>query len=104
MTARPPDGRSAVRCTAPRAAQACRDTEPMRTPVLRRERAAVAGGRPGRRTHTISPAGHGHDAPPGHTVADHRRATLRPGVASLTQTAGRAPFEHRDPAAGEGAR
>ncbi|MFF7891577.1 MULTISPECIES: DUF6380 family protein [Streptomyces] len=33
-----------------------------------------------------------------------RRATLRPGAASLTETAGRARFEQHDRAAGEGAR
>ncbi|MFD8232318.1 DUF6380 family protein [Streptomyces sp. NPDC059696] len=33
-----------------------------------------------------------------------RRATLRPGAASLTETAGRAPFERHATAMGEGAR
>lgn len=33
-----------------------------------------------------------------------RRATLRPGAASLTETARRAPFEQHARAAGEGAR
>ncbi|MEU1315923.1 DUF6380 family protein [Streptomyces tibetensis] len=37
-------------------------------------------------------------------VGEKWRATLRPGAASLTETAGRAPFEQRARAAGEGAR
>ncbi|MER7477954.1 DUF6380 family protein [Streptomyces sp. NPDC126510] len=37
-------------------------------------------------------------------VGEKRRATLRPGAASLTETAGRAPFERPARAAGEGAR
>jgi hypothetical protein len=37
-------------------------------------------------------------------VAETRQATLRPGAASLTETAGRAPFEQHARAAGEGAR
>ncbi|MFJ4535092.1 DUF6380 family protein [Streptomyces tibetensis] len=37
-------------------------------------------------------------------VGAKRRATLRPGAASLTETAGRAPFEQYARAAGEGAR
>ncbi|MFB6850658.1 DUF6380 family protein [Streptomyces sp. NPDC056373] len=35
---------------------------------------------------------------------EKRRATLRPGAASLTETAGCAPFEQHARAAGEGAR
>ncbi|MGW0495426.1 DUF6380 family protein [Streptomyces sp. NPDC003007] len=38
------------------------------------------------------------------TADAKRRATLRPGAASLTETAGRAPFEKHARAAGEGAR
>ncbi|MFI9749223.1 DUF6380 family protein [Streptomyces collinus] len=49
-------------------------------------------------------AGRGCDAPPGRAVGDNRRATLRCGAASLTETAGRAPFEQHAPAMGEGAR
>ncbi|MEU0222290.1 DUF6380 family protein [Streptomyces sp. NPDC006265] len=49
-------------------------------------------------------AGRGCDAPLGRAVADNRRATLRRGAASLTETAGRAPFEQRAPALGEGSR
>ncbi|WP_373465045.1 DUF6380 family protein [Streptomyces luteogriseus] len=49
-------------------------------------------------------AGRGHDAPRGHAVGDKWRATLRRGVASLTETAGRAPFEQHAPAVGEGVR
>ncbi|MFH8656113.1 DUF6380 family protein [Streptomyces afghaniensis] len=45
-----------------------------------------------------------HDHPPGHTVGDKRRATLRRGAASLTETVGRAPFEQCGRRAGEGAR
>ncbi|MFD5837178.1 DUF6380 family protein [Streptomyces collinus] len=41
---------------------------------------------------------------PGRAVGDNRRATLRCGAASLTETAGRAPFEQHAPAMGEGAR
>ncbi|MFF7734323.1 DUF6380 family protein [Streptomyces sp. NPDC007984] len=37
-------------------------------------------------------------------VGRKRRATLRRGAASLTQTAGRAPFGQHAPAPGEGAR
>ncbi|MGI5366076.1 DUF6380 family protein [Streptomyces iakyrus] len=49
-------------------------------------------------------AGRGCDAPLGRAVGDNRRATLRRGAASLTETAGRAPFEQHAPAKGEGAR
>ncbi|MFF5955425.1 DUF6380 family protein [Streptomyces luteogriseus] len=49
-------------------------------------------------------AGRGCDAPLGRAVGDNRRATLRRGAASLTETAGRAPFERHAPAMGEGAR
>ncbi|WP_234310674.1 MULTISPECIES: DUF6380 family protein [unclassified Streptomyces] len=37
------------------------------------------------------------------TVGEKRRATLRRGAASLTETAGRAPFEPHGRRAGEGA-
>ncbi|MEU0174277.1 DUF6380 family protein [Streptomyces massasporeus] len=37
-------------------------------------------------------------------VGGKRRATLRRGAASLTETAGRAPCEERAPAMGEGSR
>ncbi|WP_420709131.1 DUF6380 family protein [Streptomyces sp. NRRL B-1140] len=37
-------------------------------------------------------------------IGEKRRATLRPGAASLTERAGRAPFEQHARAAGEGAR
>ncbi|MFF6911380.1 DUF6380 family protein [Streptomyces sp. NPDC012466] len=40
----------------------------------------------------------------GAAVGVKRRATLRPGTASLTETAGRAPFEQHARAAEEGAR
>lgn len=41
----------------------------------------------------------------GDATGEKRRATLRCRVASLTETTGRAPFEHRyDGRAGEGAR
>jgi hypothetical protein len=49
-------------------------------------------------------AGRGCDAPVGRAVGDNRRATLRRGAASLTETVGRAPFEQHAPAMGEGAR
>ncbi|MFJ3617164.1 DUF6380 family protein [Streptomyces iakyrus] len=49
-------------------------------------------------------AGRGCAAPRGRAVGDKRRATLRRGAASLTETAGRAPFEQHAPAMGEGAR
>ncbi|GAA2315121.1 hypothetical protein GCM10010234_70610 [Streptomyces hawaiiensis] len=49
-------------------------------------------------------AEHGCGTPLGRAVGDNRRATLRPGSASLTETAGRAPFEQHARAAGEGAR
>ncbi|MFE7901134.1 DUF6380 family protein [Streptomyces sp. NPDC057424] len=45
----------------------------------------------------------GHDAPLGQAVGANRRATLRRGAASLTETAGRAPFEQLGRRAGEGA-
>ncbi|WP_372487581.1 DUF6380 family protein [Streptomyces lomondensis] len=50
-----------------------------------------------------SAAGRGHDAPSGHAVGDKRRATLRRGLASLTETVGRAAFEEYGRRAGEGA-
>ncbi|MEU1913006.1 DUF6380 family protein [Streptomyces massasporeus] len=40
----------------------------------------------------------------GAAVGGKRRATLRRGAASLTKTAGRAPFEQHASAMGEGAR
>ncbi|MFJ4974369.1 DUF6380 family protein [Streptomyces coeruleorubidus] len=46
----------------------------------------------------------GHGAPLRQTVGDKRRATLRRGTASLTETVGRAPFELDGRRAGEGAR
>ncbi|MEU4464706.1 DUF6380 family protein [Streptomyces sp. NPDC024017] len=49
-------------------------------------------------------AGRGCDAPLGRAVGDNRRATLRREAASLTETAGRAPFEQHARAEGEGAR
>ncbi|WDV57028.1 hypothetical protein PV963_38815 [Streptomyces coeruleorubidus] len=53
----------------------------------------------------MAPAGgRGCDAPLGQTVGDKRRATLRRGTASLTETVGRAPFEQYGRRAGEGAR
>ncbi|WP_373569334.1 DUF6380 family protein [Streptomyces sp. FXY-T5] len=42
--------------------------------------------------------------PLGRAVGDNRRATLQCGAASLTETAGPAPFELHAPALGEGAR
>ncbi|MEU5389953.1 DUF6380 family protein [Streptomyces tibetensis] len=104
MTAQSLGGWSAVRGAAPRAPQACCDTEPVHAPVRRREQSAGVDGRPGCRAHAKSAAGRGHHAPPGQAVADNQRATLRAGAASLTETAGRAPFEQHARAAGEGAR
>ncbi|WP_329332482.1 DUF6380 family protein [Streptomyces sp. NBC_00663] len=40
----------------------------------------------------------------GDAARGKRQATLRQGVASLTATAGRAPFNHHGGRAGEGAR
>ncbi|MEW2806273.1 DUF6380 family protein [Streptomyces massasporeus] len=40
----------------------------------------------------------------GAAVGEKRRATLRREVASLTETAGRAPFEQQASAMGEGTR
>ncbi|MEU6468216.1 DUF6380 family protein [Streptomyces massasporeus] len=40
----------------------------------------------------------------GAAAGGKRRATLRRGAASLTETAGRAPFEQHASAMGEGAR
>ena len=40
----------------------------------------------------------------GDVTGEKRQATLRQSVASLTATAGRAPFKHRGGRAGEGAR
>ncbi|MFF9115185.1 DUF6380 family protein [Streptomyces massasporeus] len=76
----------------------------MHAPVRRRGRGAGVDGQPGHRPHAISAAGRGHHAPPAQAVADNRRATLRRGAASLTETAGRAPFEQHASARGEGAR
>ncbi|MFE9679890.1 DUF6380 family protein [Streptomyces sp. NPDC002701] len=45
------------------------------------------------------------DTPPQDDASPWKRdATLRPGTASLTATAGRATFHRHGPAAGEGAR
>ncbi|MFH9984920.1 DUF6380 family protein [Streptomyces luteogriseus] len=104
MTAQSLGGRSAVRGTAPHVPQARPDTEPVHAPVRRRERGAGVDGQPGCRPHAIPAAGRGHHAPPAQAVADNRRATLRRGAASLTETAGRAPFGRHAPAMGEGAR
>ncbi|MFF5965328.1 DUF6380 family protein [Streptomyces collinus] len=49
-------------------------------------------------------AGRGCAAPLGRAVGDNRRATLRRGAASLTETAGRARFGQHAPALGEGVR
>ncbi|WP_419249081.1 DUF6380 family protein [Streptomyces luteogriseus] len=94
--------RAAPGSAAPRSPQAPHETGPVPSPVRRRGRAAVgearsAGSAP------ASVAGRGHDAPHGHAVGDNRRATLRRGAASLTETAGRAPFERHALAMGEGA-
>ncbi|WP_451694266.1 DUF6380 family protein [Streptomyces swartbergensis] len=84
--------------------QACYETEPVLSPVRRRGSAPVTGAGPGGPARVASSAGHRHDAPTGHTVGDKRRATLRRGTASLTETVGRAPFERYGHRAGEGAR
>ncbi|MFF8933596.1 DUF6380 family protein [Streptomyces paradoxus] len=69
---------------------------PVSSPVRRRGRAAGVGG-------VAGPAGRGCDAPLGRTVGDNRRATLRRGAASLTETAGRAPMKRHGRRAGKGA-
>jgi hypothetical protein len=78
----------------PRARQACHETEPVLSLVV------GSGGLAG-----VTPsAERGHGASSGHTVGDKRRATLRRGAASLTETVGRASFERCGRRAGEGAR
>ncbi|MFJ5726981.1 DUF6380 family protein [Streptomyces paradoxus] len=72
------------------------EVEPVSSPVRRRGRAAGAGD-------VAGPAGRGCDAPLGRTVGDNRRATLRRGAASLTETAGRAPIERHGRRARKGA-
>ncbi|MFJ7175573.1 DUF6380 family protein [Streptomyces massasporeus] len=76
---------------------------PVPSPLRRRWRAAAGDARPAGSA-PAPVAGRGHDAPRGHTVGDKRRATLRRRAASLTETAGRAPFEQRASASGEDAR
>ncbi|MEU0385333.1 DUF6380 family protein [Streptomyces chartreusis] len=75
----------------------------MLSPVRRRGRCVVVGLGPGGRAR-VAAAGCGHDVPHRNAVGDKRRATLRRAVASLTETAGRAPFEQDGRRAGEGAR
>ncbi|MFF9804131.1 DUF6380 family protein [Streptomyces coeruleorubidus] len=70
----------------------------------RRRRVAVVVAGPGGSARVACAAGRGHDAPLGRTVGDKRRATLRRGTASLTETVGRASFEQGGRRAGEGAR
>ncbi|MFI7014679.1 DUF6380 family protein [Streptomyces sp. NPDC050164] len=65
---------------------------------------AVVGAGSGGSACVASAGERGHDAPLGQTVGDKRRATLRRGTASLTETVGRAPFEQYGRRAGEGAR
>ncbi|MFI6851210.1 DUF6380 family protein [Streptomyces sp. NPDC050416] len=81
--------------------QSRHESEPVLSLVRRRRRVGVgSGGLAG-----VTPAAErGHGASSGHTVGDKRRATLRRGVASLTETVGRASFERYGRRAGEGAR
>lgn len=86
---------------APRARH---EIEPVLSPARRRGCAeAVAAGQEGS-VRVPRAAGRDHGAPDGRAVGDNRRATLRCGAASLTETAGRAPFEQHAKAAGEEAR
>ena len=73
------------------------EAEPVSSPVRRGGRAAGVGGAAGT-------AGRGCDVPLGRTVGDNRRATLRRGAASLTETAGRAPIARHGRRARKGAR
>ncbi|MDQ1014740.1 DUF6380 family protein [Streptomyces afghaniensis] len=77
-----------------------RDALPRRLRLGRSLVDAGSGGLAG-----LAPAARrGRGALPGPAVGDKRRATLRRGVASLTETVGRASFEQRGRRAGEGAR
>jgi hypothetical protein len=84
--------------------QARHETGQVLSPAGRGRRVAVAGTGSGGPTPVTPSAEGGHDAPLAQTVGDKRRATLRCGTASLTETAGRAPFERYGRRAGEGAR
>jgi hypothetical protein len=86
---------------APRARH---ELEPALSPARRRGCAeAVVAGQDGS-VRVPRAAGRNHGAPDGRAVGGNRRATLRCGAASLTETAGRAPFEQHAKAAGEEAR
>ncbi|MFC8143320.1 DUF6380 family protein [Streptomyces paradoxus] len=116
--------RAAAESTLPRAPQARAEVEPVGFPVRRRGRVWVAGHESdaeparGKGEPVFSPVhlrgcaaavggvarvGRGCDAPPGRAVGDKRRATLRCGAASLTETTGRAPIERHGRRAGKGA-
>ncbi|MFD5157304.1 DUF6380 family protein [Streptomyces hawaiiensis] len=102
-----PEGSARVAGAAGRghdALRACRVIEPVLSLVCRRGRAAGGGAGPDGLARVPRTAERGHDSPLGRAVGDNRRATLRCWAASLTETAGRAPFEQHGPAAGEGMR
>ncbi|MGA5200973.1 DUF6380 family protein [Streptomyces variegatus] len=86
---------------APRARH---EFEPVLSPARRRGRVEAVGAGPDGPVHVARTAGRDQGAPHGRAVGDNRRATLRCGAASLTETAGRAPFEQHAKAAGEDAR
>ncbi|MET9684783.1 DUF6380 family protein [Streptomyces coeruleorubidus] len=86
------------------ASQVRHATEPVFSLARRRGCVVVVGAGPGGSARVASAAERGHDAPIGQTVGDKRRATLRCGTASLSETVGRAPFEQCGRRAGEGAR
>jgi hypothetical protein len=87
------------------ASRAHHETEPVLSLARRRRRGAVVSAGPdGSARGSSAATERGHDAPLRQTVGDKRRATLRRGTASLTETVGRAPFELDGRRAGEGAR
>ncbi|MEU0243272.1 DUF6380 family protein [Streptomyces sp. NPDC006235] len=97
-------GRATPETAVLHAPHACREVQPVPSLASRRGRVAVVGAGPGGCARVAPTAGRGHDAPLGQTVADNRWATLRRGVASLTETVGRASFERYGRRTGEGAR
>ncbi|MEU3378686.1 DUF6380 family protein [Streptomyces caelestis] len=88
----------------PRDPWARHEAEPVLSVVRRRGRVAVVGAGSGDSARVARVVGRGRDSSLGHAVGDKRWATLRRGTASLTEMAGRAPFEQCGRRAGEGAR
>jgi hypothetical protein len=96
--------RAASESAVPHAPRARDEAEPVLSQARRRGHAPVVRAVPGASVRVARAAGRDHAAPLGPAVGDNRWATLRCGAASLTETAGRAPFEQHAKAAGEDAR